>query len=68
MSLPSLIFPIIIYLIAYLTGYLLYSKYKIETTSGRYETIDGLRGFLALGVFIHHAYIWYFFIHQNDKI
>jgi len=65
MSLPSLIFPIIIYLIAYLTGYLLYSRYKIETTSGRYETIDGLRGFLALGVFIHHAYIWYFFIHHG---
>lgn len=57
------IFAIIIYFIAYFTGYILYTKSKTKTISGRYETIDGLRGFLALGVFIHHAYIWYFLLH-----
>jgi peptidoglycan/LPS O-acetylase OafA/YrhL len=65
MSPSSPLFPFIIYIIAYLTGYLIYSKYKFNTTSGRYQTIDALRGFLALGVFIHHAHIWYFFIQTN---
>jgi len=66
MSVSSPIFAVIVYLIAYLTGYILYSKYKINNPPGRYETIDGLRGFLALGVFIHHSYIWYFLIHENS--
>ena len=65
MSPSSPLFPFIIYIIAYLTGYLIYSKYKFNTTSGRYQTIDALRGFLALGVFIHHAHIWYFFFQTN---
>ncbi len=56
------VFAITIYLVAYLTGYTIYAKKKI-TAIGRFETIDGLRGFLALGVFIHHAHIWYYFIH-----
>jgi len=30
---------------------------------GRYDTIDGLRGYLALFVFLHHASIWYFYAH-----
>lgn len=30
--------------------------------SGRNETIDGLRGFLALFVFLHHGSVWYFFL------
>ncbi|WP_162379926.1 acyltransferase family protein [Citrobacter sp. NCU1] len=33
--------------------------------SGRNITIDGLRGFLALFVFIHHSNIWYAFLHNN---
>ena len=34
---------------------------------GRATTIDGLRGYLALGVFIHHAAIaWHF--HQSGQI
>ena len=30
-------------------------------SGGRYEAIDGLRGFLALGVFFYHAVISYYF-------
>jgi hypothetical protein len=26
---------------------------------GRYVSIDGLRGYLAFGVFIHHIPVWY---------
>ena len=29
----------------------------------RYETIDGLRGYLAFFVFLHHSLIWYYVIH-----
>ena len=51
-------FAFLIYLIAFLTAYLLNLKYKLKSVNNRYETIDGLRGFLALGVFIHHVSIW----------
>jgi len=53
------LFSIIIYVIAFLTGYIIKSNYKIDSLNGRYETIDGMRGFLALGVFIHHSSIWH---------
>lgn len=53
------IFAIIVYLIAFVTAYLLNLKYKITYNNSRYETIDGLRGFLALGVFICHSSIWF---------
>ncbi len=34
---------------------------EAEGTSKRFHAIDGLRGFLALGVFFHHAVISYFY-------
>lgn len=30
-----------------------------------YASIDGLRGYLAFSVFLHHASIWYFYTHQG---
>lgn len=59
------IFAIIIYGIAFITAHLISIKYKIINTNVRYESIDGLRGFLALGVFIHHAAIWHQFLQIN---
>lgn len=56
------LFAIFVLLIAYITGRIIILTYKRETTIGRYQTIDGLRGFLALSVFIHHSSIWYHFI------
>ncbi|WP_264520453.1 hypothetical protein [Flavobacterium sp. N1994] len=41
------IFSVIVYLIAIATGYLLNLKFKITNDNARYETIDGMRGFLA---------------------
>lgn len=35
---------------------------RIEPITGHTPTIDGLRGFLAFGVFVHHASIWYSFL------
>lgn len=36
-----------------------------EVASERFHPIDGLRGFLALGVFFHHAVVSYFFYTQG---
>jgi peptidoglycan/LPS O-acetylase OafA/YrhL len=32
----------------------------------RFVSIDGLRGYLAFFVFIHHACVWYFYLHSGD--
>lgn len=32
---------------------------------GRYAAIDGLRGFLAFFVFLHHSSIWYFYLRSS---
>lgn len=40
---------------------------NLDLIAGRSNSIDGLRGYLALGVFIHHAAIaWHF--HQSGQI
>lgn len=31
----------------------------------RYQTIDGLRGYLAFFVFLHHAAIWFYYLRDN---
>jgi peptidoglycan/LPS O-acetylase OafA/YrhL len=62
----SPIFAIVIFLIAFATAYVLTRTYKIENASSRYETIDGIRGFLALGVFIYHSAVWFQFLHINS--
>jgi len=40
-------FALVIYVIAFLTVYLLNLKFKLTTDSSRFENIDGLRGLLA---------------------
>ncbi|MBV8252108.1 MAG: acyltransferase [Chitinophaga sp.] len=37
----------------------------IQAPQGRYRTIDGLRGYLAFFVFLHHSVVWYFFLHTG---
>lgn len=51
-------FPFLVMLLAFLTAYVIQLLFPIKSKPGRYETIDGMRGFLALFVFIHHCYIW----------
>jgi peptidoglycan/LPS O-acetylase OafA/YrhL len=55
-----------VYVIAFATAYIINIKYKFVGVSARYESIDGLRGFLALGVFIHHTGIWYQYLHTGS--
>lgn len=35
-------------------------RFGMSLEQGRYDSIDGLRGYLALFVFLHHSCIWYF--------
>ena len=59
------LFALIVFLLAFGTAYILNAKFKILNTNNRYETIDGMRGFLAISVFIHHAIIWFHYLHTN---
>lgn len=36
--------------------------FVIGAPGGRNIAIDGLRGYLALGVFLHHSVVWYFYV------
>lgn len=68
MSFASPVFPIAIALLVLLAGWAIaaksawYAQVVARPEAGRYEAIDGLRGFLALGVFFTHAistHTWY---------
>jgi peptidoglycan/LPS O-acetylase OafA/YrhL len=62
---PTDILPAIICVaIAFITAKLL-ARFDISVTTdikNHYATIDGLRGFLAFFVFLHHSCIWYFYL------
>ena len=60
MTSSSPIFVVIICLIASLTAYIIQKIVKplLPTIASRNATIDGMRGLLALGVFIHHSNLW----------
>lgn len=59
-----LIVPIIVLIGLYLAHVLNQSRSKgtEPMVGGRFETIDGLRGYLAFFVFLHHSSVWYFYI------
>ena len=66
MTSSSPIFVVIICLIASLTAYLIQKIVKpLPTTASRNSTIDGMRGLLALGVFIHHSNLWNQFLTEG---
>lgn len=41
-------------------------RYGAPSTAGRFENLDGLRGFLALFVALSHACIWYFHLRTGQ--
>lgn len=59
---PSIIFGIITYIVCGLvvTGLARITKTEFPNTKNRLHNIDGLRGLLATGVFIHHFVITYY--------
>lgn len=48
--------------IALLTVHILARTFGTPSKAGRYLSIDGLRGYLAFFVFLHHSCVWYFYI------
>jgi len=61
---PVSLLPILpIILIALATMKLTGSALGIKPAEGRFASIDGLRGYMAFFVFLHHSCIWYFFAH-----
>jgi peptidoglycan/LPS O-acetylase OafA/YrhL len=65
MDLVSKLFILPILLIALGTIWFLAKKMGIEAPKHRYAPIDGLRGFLATFVFLHHSSMMYYFIHVH---
>lgn len=50
------------FLAAWATAWALTPRDANATAGGRVNTIDGLRGYLALAVFLHHGGIWFFYL------
>ena len=55
-----------VFVIAIATMAVLNRSTKIILPDGRMQAIDGLRGFLALSVFVHHATIWEDFLRSGQ--
>ena len=58
----SFIFPFIIFGVAISTAFVLSRLLDYNVDSGRNGNIDALRGFLAIGVYIHHIDLWYHYL------
>lgn len=65
MKFANLLFPIIATLIAIVTTSILPKNKLPKVSDQRFNSIDGLRGYLAFFVFLHHACIWYFYLHDG---
>jgi peptidoglycan/LPS O-acetylase OafA/YrhL len=66
MSAVSLIPIFVVTAIALLSIHWLDKLWPLPEMTERASTIDGLRGYLALGVFLHHACIWHFFLQSGQ--
>lgn len=55
-------------LVALATALLLTKKFGAPPAHGRYSSIDGLRGYLAFFVFLHHSVIWYFYLRTGHWV
>jgi peptidoglycan/LPS O-acetylase OafA/YrhL len=63
---PTSPFPAFVgFAIALTTVFLLSGLLKIAPQRKRISSIDGLRGYLAYGVFLHHSVIWYYYLHTG---
>jgi peptidoglycan/LPS O-acetylase OafA/YrhL len=52
-------------LIAMATAWLIQLVFGKHLEQHRYATIDGLRGYLAFLVFLHHSAVWFFYLKTN---
>lgn len=66
MSEPNLLIAIGITFFAVCYSYFIGRVLKIELKPVRFESIDGLRGYLAFFVFLHHACIYYYYLPSDN--
>ena len=52
-------------LLALTTTWALLKKFPVIAENGRFLSIDGLRGYLAFFVFLHHSSIWYYYLRTD---
>ncbi|MBA4242116.1 MAG: hypothetical protein C0448_15435 [Sphingobacteriaceae bacterium] len=64
-NITSIIFIIAITFLSLFSIHLLNKIFKIPLKSVKHESIEGLRGYLAFFVFIHHAIIYYYYLRTN---
>jgi len=62
------VFALIAVLVALAVSALLARTTPVATEQHRDATIDGLRGYLAFFVFVHHGAIWYYFVRTNEWV
>jgi peptidoglycan/LPS O-acetylase OafA/YrhL len=60
---PILVLPALAVVLLTSKLFLKYSHKKLPTV--KYPSIDGLRGYLAFFVLLHHSSIWYFYLHTR---
>ena len=53
---------VILFGILLMWGSILSKHLGVPSAEGRFASVDGLRGYLAFGVFVHHGAVWYFFL------
>jgi hypothetical protein len=58
--------PLVALLVALGTTVLLVKLFGAPKQTGRFAAIDGLRGYLAFFVFMHHSAIWYFYLQSGE--
>jgi peptidoglycan/LPS O-acetylase OafA/YrhL len=64
----SLLFPLVIFFTAYFTAHLLTKVLGAPTEMDRQSTLDGLRGILALAVFICHTTAWHHYFNTGSFV
>lgn len=63
---PSYLFLPILFLFLFISIFVTNKIIKIDLPLVKYAEIDGLRGYLAFFVFLHHSYIWSVFLKTNN--
>ncbi|MGE8552311.1 MAG: acyltransferase family protein [Chryseobacterium jejuense] len=65
MNIDSYLFILICYSSIFISGFFISRIVNFKTATNRFESIDGFRGLLATGVFIHHSIIWKNYLNSN---
>src|ERR1700676_3751492 len=63
---PVSAFPALVVLLSAVgTCFIIARRYGVPIAEGRFASIDGLRGYLALFVYLSHGCLWYFYLRNG---